>query len=105
MAQELNIANTSKIRNSIFILIGIMMSLFIAYTDEGNHSLNINNLNTWLGFVAFSSIIFLCQYIVFRVILKKYNKTGKIPLSVVGGIILFACAIFAYAGLIILVKS
>jgi hypothetical protein len=105
MNQSLNISNRNIIRNLIFILSSAVLSVGMIYTDEGAYSLNLFDLSTWIAIACFSGKIFICQYFVFRIVLKKYEKMGKILLSTIGGVILFILLMFVCTGLFIMIKQ
>jgi len=77
----------SKI-NSTYLLIvsSLLITLLLSFIEEGNYNFQwIYDFGSWIAFFLYSIVFFFFQFLVFHIVLKKYQNAGKILLSILIG--------------------
>ena len=77
-------------RNTLILLISsVFVTLFLAFIDEGNYNFVwVYDLGSWVAFLIYTMMIFFMQFLVFKVILRNYQKTGLIFSGILIGTII-----------------
>jgi len=83
--------NTPPKDNNLSLLIAssVLITMLLAFIDEGNYNFQwVYDFGSWIAFFMYSIVFFFFQFLVFKVLLKKYQKAGKVLLSILIGTII-----------------
>jgi len=71
---------------SLLFASSLLITMLLAFIDEGNYNFQwIYDFGSWIAFFMYSTVFFFFQFLVFQVLLKKYQKAGKVFLSILIG--------------------
>jgi len=83
--------NTPTKDNNLSLLIAssVLITMLLAFIDEGNYNFQwVYDFGSWIAFFMYSIVFFFFQFLIFKVILKNYQKAGKALLSILVGTII-----------------
>lgn len=88
MKLSVQITENKDVLTLIISAVGI--TFFIFFIDEGYYNFNwMKNIGNWIMFIPYSGTIFLSQLFFYKIILRGYNKKGKVAISSISGPIVF----------------
>lgn len=67
----------------------ILITLFLFFIDEGYYDFRwMAHPGNWVAFLIYFLPIFLCQWLIFTLVLRKYSGAGKTAMSIILGAII-----------------
>ena len=71
-----------------FLASSIILTNILFFMDEGYYDFRwMKDPGNWIAFLIYSIPVFLMQLLFFHILLKKYTSSGKILLSLLGGVL------------------